>query len=116
MAHLKEKQLKGLVKAAKAASPGPWAYTEHCGAQVCIGLIHDQEPGQVRLKKDGVFLFEIEPSVYEGRDDDGEEKSEEDYEAQAFADAKFIALSHPAVVIALVEELLSLREKTKAGA
>lgn len=77
--------LDQLASIERAASPAPWAYTEHCGAQVCIGLVHDQKHGQVRLAKGGFFLFEIDGSAYYPQ------VTEEQGEKQALADVKLIS-------------------------
>lgn len=96
--------LEELEAIAQAATPAPWSYTEHCGAQVAAGLIHDQEPGGVRLKKGGFFLFEIEPDVYD-RGDDASDQDE--YEARAQADVKLIACMRNA----LPDLITELREQ-----
>lgn len=87
---LSDKELDQLTALDSAGTCAPWAYTENCGAQVCVGLIHDQEPGMVRMEKGGFFLFEIEPDAYDRGDDS---QYEEDLARQAYADAKLIALA-----------------------
>lgn len=91
----------------QAASPAPWAYTEHCGAQVCIGLVHDQKHGQVRLAKGGFFLFEIDGSAYYPQLD------EEQGEKQALADVKLIASMRNYLPL-LLTELRAARAQSSA--
>lgn len=90
------------------ATPAPWAYTEHCGAQVCAGLIHNQEPGEVRMEKHGFFLFEIDPNAYDRGD--GKIEDEEELEAMAFADVKLIACMRNALP-QLIAELETARQE-----
>lgn len=84
----------------QAGSPAPWAYSTGCGAQVCIGIVHLDEPGTVMLEKRGVFLFEIEPFVYDDLDD---ELGDDERDDRAQADARLIALARNYLPLLIAE-------------
>lgn len=83
------KAIEQLTALEAAATPAPWAYTEGCGATVAVGEVHNDDEGEVRLKKNGFFLFEIEPDTYDRGDD---AIDEDQCLEKAFADTKLIAL------------------------